>query len=61
MAYYLLAHEGLFVGSSAAVNCVGAVKATIIVVNDLISYQYYSMAIISTTIISITNSIITTY
>merc|ERR1711972_987874 len=27
MAHYLLKHEGLFVGSSAAVNCVGAVKA----------------------------------
>ncbi|CAK0905853.1 unnamed protein product [Prorocentrum cordatum] len=27
MAHYLLAHEGVFVGSSAAVNCVGAVKA----------------------------------
>lgn len=26
MARHLLAHEGLFVGSSAAVNCVGAVK-----------------------------------
>eukprot|EP00445_Apocalathium_hangoei_P027344 CAMPEP_0203922284 /NCGR_PEP_ID=MMETSP0359-20131031/62324_1 /ASSEMBLY_ACC=CAM_ASM_000338 /TAXON_ID=268821 /ORGANISM="Scrippsiella Hangoei, Strain SHTV-5" /LENGTH=1343 /DNA_ID=CAMNT_0050850125 /DNA_START=1 /DNA_END=4032 /DNA_ORIENTATION=+ len=26
MAYYLLAHEGLFVGSSAAVNCAAAVK-----------------------------------
>jgi cysteine synthase A len=27
MAAYLLRNEGLFVGSSAAVNCVGAVKA----------------------------------
>ena len=27
MASYLLRNEGLFVGSSAAVNCVGAVKA----------------------------------
>ncbi len=27
MAAYLLRHEGLFVGSSAAMNCVGAVKA----------------------------------
>jgi len=26
MAYHLLAHEGLFVGSSAAVNCAAAVK-----------------------------------
>ena len=26
MARHLLAHDGLFVGSSAAVNCVGAVK-----------------------------------
>lgn len=26
MAYYLLAHEGIFVGSSAAVNCAAAVK-----------------------------------
>ena len=26
-AHYLLRHDGLFVGSSAAVNCVGAVKA----------------------------------
>lgn len=26
MAHYLLAHEGLFVGSSAAVNCAAAVK-----------------------------------
>ena len=26
MSAYLLRHEGLFVGSSAAVNCVGAVK-----------------------------------
>lgn len=25
MAYYLLKHEGLFVGSSSALNCVGAV------------------------------------
>jgi len=27
MAHYLLAHEGVFIGSSAAVNCVGAVRA----------------------------------
>lgn len=27
MARYLLAHEGLFLGSSSALNCVGAVKA----------------------------------
>ena len=27
MAHYLLENEGLFVGSSAAMNCVGAVKA----------------------------------
>lgn len=26
MAHYLLRNDGLFVGSSAAVNCVGAVK-----------------------------------
>jgi cysteine synthase A len=26
MAEYLLKHDGLFVGSSAALNCVGAVK-----------------------------------
>ena len=27
MASYLLRNDGLFIGSSAAVNCVGAVKA----------------------------------
>ncbi len=27
MASYLLRHDGLWVGSSAAMNCVGAVKA----------------------------------
>ncbi len=27
MAHYLLRNDGLFVGSSAAMNCVGAVKA----------------------------------
>jgi cysteine synthase A len=26
MLYWLLAHDGLFVGGSAALNCVGAVK-----------------------------------
>lgn len=26
MAHYLLQHEGLFVGGSSALNCVGAVK-----------------------------------
>lgn len=26
MGYHLLAHEGLFVGSSSSMNCVGAVK-----------------------------------
>jgi len=26
MAYYLLKHDGLFVGASSALNCVGAVK-----------------------------------
>ena len=27
MAHYLLRNDGLFIGSSAAMNCVGAVKA----------------------------------
>ena len=27
MAHYLLRNDGIFVGSSAAMNCVGAVKA----------------------------------
>ena len=27
MGFYLLSHEGVFVGSSSSMNCVGAVKA----------------------------------